>query len=386
MKIWAIVATNLRRTARDRQGLFFIVLLPLIIIMALGLAYAGGGAIRIGVSDEDGGPLAADLVDAIAAGSATEIEIRTAGSLDELRDAAARGMVEFGLAIPSGYGARLESGEQATLTYVTAGTGVANAARAQVERAIADQSALYRAVRFAVGEGLPVDQALRSARQAAALSGRVSVDVISVAASTPTSGFVLGAQSQIVLFMFLTSLTAATELVTTRRLGVSRRMFASPTSVWTIIIGEGAARIAVALFQGLFIIAATALLFGVAWPDPLATLTIVTLFAVTCGGAALLVGTLAANPSQAGAIGAGLGLLLGLLGGAMVPSEVFPETMRAVSHLTPHAWALDAFRTILVEGGGLADVLVPLAVIGAIGVALLGAATARFRRLLLAGG
>jgi ABC-2 type transport system permease protein len=163
-------------------------------------------------------------------------------------------------------------------------------------------------------------------------------------------------------------------------------MFATPTGAGTIIVGEGLARFLVALLQGVFIIGATALLFGVAWPDPVATLLIVTVFALTCGGAALLIGTIANNASQAGAIGAGLGLFLGLLGGAMVPTEVFPEIMQTVSHATPHAWALDAFRTVLIEGGGLAGVVAPVLVLLGYAVVLLGLAVIRFRRLLLAGG
>jgi ABC-2 type transport system permease protein len=386
MKIWAIVATNMRRTARDRMGLFFIVLLPLIIIMALGLTYSGGGATRVGIVDADGSAAAVDLWAAIEAGAEAPIETRTYATLDELRDAAARGNVEFGLAIPAGYGAALQAGATATVTYVSVETGRANAARSAVDRAVADQAALYRAARFGAAEGLPFEAALEAATSVAERTAGVAVEITSVATATSTSGFLLGAQSQVVLFMFLTSLTAATELITTRQLGVARRMFATPTGAGTIIVGEGLARFLVALLQGVFIIGATALLFGVAWPDPVATLLIVTVFALTCGGAALLIGTIANNASQAGAIGAGLGLFLGLLGGAMVPTEVFPEIMQTVSHATPHAWALDAFRTVLIEGGGLAGVVAPVLVLLGYAVVLLGLAVIRFRRLLLAGG
>ena len=39
----------------------------------------------------------------------------------------------------------------------------------------------------------------------------------------------------------------------------------------------------------------------------------------------------------AGAIGDVLGMILGAIGGAMVPSELFEEPMSTVSRLTPHA-------------------------------------------------
>jgi ABC-2 type transport system permease protein len=46
----------------------------------------------------------------------------------------------------------------------------------------------------------------------------------------------------------------------------------------------------------------------------------------------------------------------------MVPIEVFPEAMRSIAHLTPHAWAMDAFRALLFDGATLADILPQLGV------------------------
>ena len=150
-------------------------------------------------------------------------------------------------------------------------------------------------------------------------------------------------------------------------------------------MGEGIGRLALALFQGAFIVAASALLFDVDWADPLATAAIIITFAFVSAGAAMLIGSLARNASQAGALGPALGLTLGLLGGTMVPSEVFPETMRTLGHLTPHAWAMDAFRALLLRGAGLADILPQLGVLVLFAVVLLGLASLRFRRLIATG-
>ena len=60
------------------------------------------------------------------------------------------------------------------------------------------------------------------------------------------SQFTFGASTQLVLFMFLTSMTAAGRLVFTKQIGVSRRMIATPTSTWTIVAGEALGRYLVA--------------------------------------------------------------------------------------------------------------------------------------------
>jgi ABC-2 type transport system permease protein len=386
MKILVIAQTNLLRTLRDRMGLFFIVLLPLILIVVLGMTYGGFSQARVGLANQDGRPLATDLAAAIGA-TDMRLDVRTYGSADELRDAVERGFVEIGLVIPAGYDAALRRGGTASVEYLAQPTSVASAVRTAIDSAIARQAALVRATRFAVQtSGVSFEQALAAAREAQPSVTGVGIAVESVGDVTASpSGFTIGAQSQVILFMFLTSMTAAVQLITTRQLGISRRMFSTPTSAWVIIAGEGLARLAFALFQGVFIIVASALLFGVDWADPVATGAIVVAFGLVSAGAAMLIGTLASNPSQAGAIGPAIGMLLGLLGGTMVPPEVFPSVMRTLSHLTPHAWAMDAFRDLILRNGSLLQILPQLGMLLGFAAALLTLAVWRFRRVIVGG-
>lgn len=389
MKVAAIVWANLLRASRDRTALFFSVLLPIALILVLGLTYGSQGSARVGLVDADGGTLANRLVDDIAAVPDVRIDIRRYDSIDGLRDAASRGIVEVGVAIPAGYGADLAAGRTVSVTVVSPSTGASGAVRSTVERAIASQVAIYRAARFAVAVVGAAPAAAVDAAQAAAATVpgvAVRVEAVNAPSDSSASGYSLGAQGQVILFMFLTSLTGAVELVVTRQLGVSRRMFATPTGTWTIVTGEALARIAFALLQGLFIVFASALLFGVRWGDPVGVALVVVMFALVAGGAAMIVGALAANPSQAGALGPALGLLLGLFGGTMVPPEVFPETMRTLSRLTPHAWAMDALRTLGEAGAGAGRVLPDVAVLACFAIVFFGIAVVRFRRVLQGGG
>ncbi len=386
-KALEIARANLLRTTRDRLGLFFIIVLPLMLIIVLGITYGGFNSARIGVADGDRGPLASELVDGISV-EGVDLSIRRYDSAPALREAVQRGFVEIGLVIPAGYDAALRAGEPGRLEVVAQPNGLAGAIGSAVDEAIARQSALLRSARFAMErEGIGFDDALQLARRVAPSAPGVEVGVESVAktASGP-NGFTVGAQSQLILFVFLTSLTGATELILTRQLGISRRMYATPTSAWTIIAGEGLGRYAYALFQGFFIVTVTAVAFGVDWKDPLATGAIVLVFGLVAAGAAMLIGSVAANPSQAGAIGPALGLMLGLLGGTMVPADVFPETMRTVAHVTPHAWAMDAFRDMLLNDAGVLQILPQLGVLLVFAVVLLGIAVFRFRRLVTGGG
>ncbi len=68
----------------------------------------------------------------------------------------------------------------------------------------------------------------------------------------------------------------------------------------------------------------------------------------------------------------------------MVPIDLFPSFMVTVAHVTPHAWAVDAFDEVLRKGGTIADVLPQLGVLAGYALALLLAASVVFRRRLTA--
>ncbi len=380
-----ITRVNLVRLLRDRTGLFFIFLLPAILIVVLGTVYGGRVAPRLGVVSAGSGPLGAELVASLGSGD-LRLEIKALETERELRDGVETGTLEIGMLIPSGYDATLRSGGTATIAVYGRAESLLSALREGIATAVAEQSARVRAARLAVQRDVAAfDPAMAVARAAQGSLAGVDLTVKTVGQGIfpeGTGAFAPGAQSQLVLFMFLTSMTAATQLILTRQLGVSRRMVASPTSVFTILLGETLGRFAVAMVQGLFIIVLSALAFGVAWGDPLAAGVLVVAFALVGTGAAMVVGVFASNPDQAGALGVFVGMFLGALGGAMVPLEVFGEPVRTIAHLTPQAWAIEGLREVALRGGGILDIVPQLGVLLAFAAVLLGLGTWRFRHVL----
>ncbi|MBI3748256.1 MAG: hypothetical protein HY262_05370, partial [Chloroflexi bacterium] len=57
MKALEIARVSMLRTFRDRLGLFFIVVLPMILVIMLGMTYGGMNAARVGIADVDRSPL-----------------------------------------------------------------------------------------------------------------------------------------------------------------------------------------------------------------------------------------------------------------------------------------------------------------------------------------
>jgi ABC-2 type transport system permease protein len=386
MKVLAIAWANLVRLQRDRLGLFFIVLLPIILVLVLGLQFGSSFSPRIGIVATDPGALGEELIGEFAQMEPEAWQVVSYDDEAAVRDAVERGGVDAGLVLPDRYDARLRAGEEAEVQYIGPQGNVAVALETAIGAAVSHQSARVAAARFAAGEvGGTVDQQLEVVAEVDELLPELAVVTQTAGSETfPRAllGFSLGAQSQLVLFVFLTSLTSATQLILTRTLGVSRRMLSTPTSAATIVAGEALGRFGVALIQALIIVAASAVAFGVAWGDPLGTAAVVLAFSLVGAGAAMLIGAVASNPEQAGALGVVGGLVLGAIGGAMVPPEVFPETMRTISRITPHAWALDGLRELAVDDATLLGVLPQVGVLLGFAVVLLGLAIWRLRAAL----
>lgn len=135
-------------------------------------------------------------------------------------------------------------------------------------------------------------------------------------------------------------------------------MLSTPTSVRTVVLGEASGRWAVAMVQGLYIVVVTLVAFWVDWGDPIGAALLLIALSAVGAAAGMLLGSIFENDNQEGRIGVVLSLGLAALGGAMLPVELFSETMQRVALLTPHAWALDGFAELTRRGGrGLRQVL-----------------------------
>ncbi|MBV9936208.1 MAG: ABC transporter permease [Actinobacteria bacterium] len=197
------------------------------------------------------------------------------------------------------------------------------------------------------------------------------------------SAFSYTAPSNLVLFLFITSISFGSGFVATRRYGVLRRMLATPTRPTTIMLGFAGSAVGVALAQIVGLLAVGYLLFGVKWGDPLALGMLVVLLAIAGAAANLVTGTVANTPEQAISVGVPVGIALGMLGGTMWPLEGVGPVMRAVGHVFPHAWAMDAFVSLIFHHGHVRNVAPDLLAIGLWAVGLAVVASIRLRRVVV---
>ena len=72
-------------------------------------------------------------------------------------------------------------------------------------------------------------------------------------------------------------------------------------------------------------------------------------------------------------------VLFGAIGGALVPFNVLPGWAQTIAPVTPTYWAMRGFRSVILDGRSLGGVLLPVAVLGAMGIACAVVALVRLR-------
>jgi len=383
--IVTIASNELRRTARDRVALFFIVVLPVVIILLIGTTFGDMEGIEVGVIDQDGTRASADLVATLDGSDGISIERYDA--LDDLRRDIRAGSRSAGVVVPDGYGDGLDRGEDATVEMIADPTSGSSAAvQAALRAAIGDEAVQIAAVRTATDAG--VDPAT-AAGEASALADELPQSGVRTQAvdegDAPRLGsFDYTAPSNLVLFTFVNTIVVGSMIALERKQGTIRRMLATPHGTGTILAGIGAAKLALALVQSTLIVVIGAVLFDVGWGDPLAATLLVVLFALVATAVGLLVGATVRDPDQAQAVIVPISIGLAMLGGCMWPLEIVPPIMRTIGHIAPHAWAMDAWMALIFDGAGLAEVAGDLAVLAGFALVLGLLARRRLRQALTA--
>ena len=387
MKALIISWNSLRRLVRDRSNIFFVFIMPMMLILILGAVYGRDYDPRVGVVSEGSGALGADFVERLQ--EAEGIVVTEWGDADELILDIERGSMDAAVVIPEGYDSDLRAGDDVSIEFVARPSESAIALKNAVDSVATAQGALLRAAGFASDRGAgtfdeTLDTAVEVSEQTVGIT--VEQEVIGEPFVLDTLGqFDLGAYSQLLLFIFLTSMNGSAALIQSRQLGVSERMLSTPTSVGTILLGELGGRFAVALAQGLLIIFGTALVFGVDWGDPLGAAAIFVLFSLGAAGVGMLMGATFKNDQQAGGVGVMLGIGMGALGGCMIPlsiMQLFSPTLYQVAHVTPHAWGVGAYEELILRGGTIADIGLQLSVLGGFAAVVLVLGSWRLRAAL----
>ena len=411
-KIWAISWKDLRSTMRNVPALAMMLVAPLALAGLLGFAFGGGGsfeisATKVALANIDVRPPAAAGEQSPPLAGGTFADILTSEGLKDVLDVtqvkdadAARRRVDDGDAavaviVPRDFTAALY-GAKGTRTAVelyvnpTQEFGIAitdsvvtqalldfNGARAAATVAAAmaggsaghDAAARTAAARFVQDGGAAQDLVLndRAPRTASGDGG----------GDTNTVGLVLA--GMMVFFLFFGASNVARTILTEDAAGTLPRMLTTPTATTTILGGKFTSVFLTVTVQTIVLLAGGRILFGIDWGS-LDAVTVLTLVgAAVASGLALLIIAVVRTPGQAGAIGAGVYLVLALLGGNFTGTATTAGVYATVQKFTPNGWLLQGWD-IAMHGGDVAAVAPKLLVPLVFAVVFFAVAVLRFRR------
>ena len=177
------------------------------------------------------------------------------------------------------------------------------------------------------------------------------------------NGFNQSAPGMGSLYVMFTVLGGMAVLLRERRQWTLQRLMALPLSRAQILGGKIGVYFALGMIQYFIVFAvgaAAGMNFG---SNPLALLSVMAAFVLCVTALTFALAPWIKSEGQARGLVLLLSLSLAPLGGAWWPLEIVPEFMQTLGHLSPVAWAMDAFQDLIWYNGGFGDVLPEIGVL-----------------------
>jgi ABC-2 type transport system permease protein len=181
------------------------------------------------------------------------------------------------------------------------------------------------------------------------------------------------------MFLMFTVTYGGRSFLVERTMGTLPRLLVTPTSTIQVLAGKVLGTYLTGVAQLAILIGASGLLFGVRWGDSLGVVALILAAVAGATGWGLILTAVAKTPGQINSLGTTMMLLFGILGGSFISLDNFPKGLLLVSRITPNSWGLDGFTTLAL-GGGVEDLLVPVAALLIMGAVLFGVAATLFNR------
>jgi len=170
--------------------------------------------------------------------------------------------------------------------------------------------------------------------------------------------------SWIVFGMFFMITPISTVFINERKQNTLSRLNSMNVSVFSMILSKIVPYLFIAQIQA-FVMIAVGMFIVPLFDTPalaingsvLALVFLSFALSLSAVGLASLIAVSSNSTEQASTIGGIMSILLGAIGGVMVPKFIMPDFMQTLANISPMSWGLDGFLDIFLRGGGIAMVL-----------------------------
>ena len=368
---WSFVAKEWRHILRERRTLVMLFVIPLALVLLFGYVISTDiDHTPVAVLDRSqGDPLARRLVDKLQAADRFRVvaEVRSDGEIDGVFRG---GGVKMVVVIPPGFGpdARRYGGTTVQLVTDASDVNMATTVIGYATAIVADLNAELNAAAVAAGGA------------EAGFAVRTNVRMMYNPELKSAYMFVPGVIALIVMIVaaMMTSVTLAREKET----GTLRMLTVSPLRGRTIVLGKvvpyfllTAINTGMIMCLGIWVFDMPC--YGSGWGVAL----LCGLFILAAIGLGVLISSLV-KTQQSALTGSLLGLFLPtvLLSGFIFPIANMPLVLQWVCRCVPATWFIEGIKGLMLKGQPVADMVLPLGILGGMAVLLVGVALRLFIR------
>ena len=137
-----------------------------------------------------------------------------------------------------------------------------------------------------------------------------------------------------------------------RRTGIYHRLLAAPIGLNTVLLARAASAAVIAFVLLCVMFAFAVLVFGVKIANPAGFVGVAVCFSLLTASFGLLIAAFGKTPEAARGIAVFATLIMVMLGGAWVPSFLFPDWIQKVALAVPTRWAIDGLDAMTWRGLG----------------------------------
>jgi ABC-2 type transport system permease protein len=357
----ALVRKDLVLYFSNRRALVMSIAAPIVIAAFFGAIFGNGqdkpSRIPIGLVDHDASAVSKAIAASIAGDPAFDVQRRDEAAAIDL---ARRGKVRAAIVLPAGFGA------QATAALIAGAPKPAVAVHYDPSQATAlplVRGLLAQHAMQAIGAGLGTAGATP---RGAAFSLPFTTEPVESRASgeVPYNGYAHAFAGMGVQFILFMGIEVGVGVLLARRLGLWKRLRAAPLSR-TLLLGSHIASGAITALVLLAIIYAAAIaVFGVRIDGSVAGFVAIAIaFALLTSSFGLLIAAIGKTPEATRGLAIFATLVMVMLGGAWVPSFVFPPWLQTASLVVPTRWAVDGLDAMTWRGLGIDAAVAPVGVL-----------------------
>jgi ABC-2 type transport system permease protein len=391
LQVLAVAWKDLSVFAKDRGELIVLFLLPVLLSAMVGSMYnqmfqpeESDVLFPVYVVNQDSGPFGQQVVAAL--NTIDQLDVEALDSVTQADEGVSAGERIAAVVIPAGFTDNLNAYEPSTVQVIVdpgqeeAGsliTGLVN----QIVAPLTTMGEIQYGIRTILDEAGVLDQADPQMVRAALAQGVgammtqlqemeqnpaimvASEDSEGAAVTVPDNAYAVWMPAFAVWFAFFVVGSVAGTLLQEREEGTLRRLVAAPIPGGAVIAGKMLAYGLIAVLQVLVIFAVGNIAFGMSLGNSPLGLVLITLgLALAATSLGMMIAGLSRTSRQAYLIGLVLGFVLAGLGGCLSFNPLEPMfrmegIFGILSKLTPHSHGLEAYRRLLVDQGGVVDVL-----------------------------